>query len=109
VIVVAGGGNAWRPSRLVFKEVTMSMSVSTNDTSREAAEVQQRCFRMLTPTERIRKACAMSRRNRLMAFEAIRRQHPSLPPSDIQLAYIALAYGRALAADVRRWRQERGT
>ena len=85
----------------------MAMPVYTNDTSHEAEAMQLQCFRMLTPAERIQKACAMSRRNRMMAFEAIRRRHPSLSPRDVQLTYIDLAYGSALAADVRRWLQER--
>jgi hypothetical protein len=86
----------------------MHMPVYTNDTSHEAEAVQLQCFRTLTPAERIHKACAMSRRNRMMAFEAIRRRHPSLSPRDVQLTYIDLAYGSALAADVRRWLEERG-
>jgi len=43
-----------------------------------------------------------------MAMEAIRRRHPGLAEDDVQLAYIELAYGGELAAEVRRWRQGRG-
>ncbi|MBM4011748.1 MAG: hypothetical protein FJ286_10255 [Planctomycetes bacterium] len=86
----------------------MSMPAYTSDTADDAAAVQLRCFRELAPAERIRKACVMSRQNRLMAMEAIRRRHPGLAEDDVQLAYIELAYGGELAAEVRRWRQGRG-
>ena len=85
----------------------MSIPAYTSDTAAEAAAVQLQCFRMLTPAERVRKACAMSSRNRLMAMEAIRRRHPGLANDDVQVAYIELAYGGEIAANVRRWRQER--
>jgi hypothetical protein len=83
------------------------MPAYTSDTAAEAAAIQLQCFQKLTPTERVSKACAMSRRNRLMAMEAIRRRHPGLAKDDVQLAYIELAYGGEIAAKVRRWRQER--
>lgn len=79
----------------------------TTDTSIEARAVQLECFRALLPQERIRKACAMSRRATLMAFTAIRRRQPTLTPHEVQLKYLEIAYGPALAADVRRWRRER--
>ncbi len=85
----------------------MSMPAYTSDTTDEAAAIQLQCFRKLTPAERVRKACAMSTRNRLLAMEAIRRRHPGLTKDDVQLAYIGLAYGGEIAAKVRRWRQER--
>lgn len=83
------------------------MPAYTSDTADEAAAIQLQCFRKLTPAERVRKACAMSRRNRLLAMEAIRRRHPGLAKDDVQLVYIELAYGAEIAGKVRRWRQER--
>lgn len=85
----------------------MGMPPYTSDTTSEAAAIQLQCFRKLTPTERVTKACAISRRNRLMAMEAIQRRHPDLAKEDVQFAYIELAYGGEIATKVRRWRQER--
>jgi len=85
----------------------MSMPAYTSDTADEAAAIQLQCFRKLTPAERVQKACAMSKRNRLLAMEAIRRRHPGLAKDDVKLAFIELAYGGEIAAAVRRWWQER--
>lgn len=49
----------------------------------------------------------MSRQVRNMAFDAIRRRHPDLDDSEVQLLFIELTYGRPLADDVRRWKAER--
>lgn len=57
----------------------------------------------MTPHERIRKTCSMSRRVRKMAFKAIRRCHPELDESEVQLLFMELTYGRRLANGVRRW------
>lgn len=85
----------------------MGRPAYTSDTADEAAAIQLQCFGKLTPAERVQKACAMSKRNRLLAMEAIRRRHPGLATHDVQLAFIELAYGGEIAAQVRRWRQER--
>lgn len=85
----------------------MATPAYTTDTSTEAQAVQLRQFRALLPQERIRKACGMSRRGRLMAFDAIRRRYPLAAPNDVRLKYIELAYGSELADNVRRWQQER--
>ena len=49
----------------------------------------------------------MSRRGKRLAIEAIRRRHPGLGPDETRLKYIELAYGAAIADDVRRWQRER--
>jgi hypothetical protein len=85
----------------------MNPPVYTTDTSPDAFAVQARCFRLLTPAQRLRKACAMSHRGKRLAIEAIRRRHPGLGPDETRLKYIELAYGAALAEDVRRWQRER--
>lgn len=84
----------------------MTGSDYTTDTSPEALTVQLECLRKMSPAERIQKTCAMSRQVRKMAFEAIRRRHPSLDESEVQLLFIELTYGKALADDVRRWKAE---
>ena len=78
------------------------------DTSSEAFEVQLDCLRKMSPQERIRRTCAMSRRIKQMAFEAIRRRYPDLSEQQAQLKFIELTYGAALAADVCDWVKERG-
>jgi len=80
----------------------------TTDTSTEALEVQLACLRRMSPQERIRKMCAMSRQVRKMAFDAIRRRHPGLCEREVQLKFIELTYGKSLADNVRRWMQEQG-
>ncbi len=43
-----------------------------------------------------------------MAFDAIRRRHPEFNEEEVRMAFIELTYGKSLADDVRRWKQERG-
>ena len=61
----------------------------------------------MTPQQRIEQTCAMSRQVKRMAFEAIRRRHPDYSEDEVQLLFIELTYGKTLADDVRRWKQER--
>jgi hypothetical protein len=86
----------------------MSSTEYTTDTSPEAMAVQLECMRRLTPQQRVRRSCALSRQVRKMAFAAIRRRHPHLSDRDVQLAFIGLAYGERLANDVRLWQREQG-
>jgi hypothetical protein len=79
----------------------------TTDTSPEARAVQLDCLRKMSPQERIRKTFALSCQVRNMAFAAIRRRHPGLDESEVQLLFIELTYGKPLADDVRRWKTER--
>lgn len=85
----------------------MKPPVYTTDTSPDALAVQAACFRRLAPAERVRKACAMSRRGKRLAIDAIRRRQPGLGPDEVRLKYIEIAYGIALSDDVRRWQGER--
>ena len=66
----------------------VSRPAYTTDTSAEAHAVQLACIRRL-------------------AFEAIRRRHPSYDDAAVRLAFIALAYGSDLAAAVGRWQEAR--
>ncbi len=83
----------------------MNPPVYTSDTSAEAAQLQLEGYRKMSPSERIRKMCAISRRVRLMSFNAIRRRHPEFNDEEVQLKFIELTYGKDLADDVRRWKQ----
>lgn len=85
----------------------MVNALFTTDTSPEALEVQLACLRKMCPQERIRRTCAMSRRVRKMAFDAIRRRHPELGEEEVQLRFVELTYGKLLADDIRRWKAER--
>ena len=80
----------------------------TTDTTSAAFEVQLDCLRRMSPQERIRRTCAVSRRIKQMAFEAIRRRYPDLSEQQVQLKFIELTYGAILAADVCDWMKERG-
>lgn len=81
----------------------------TADTSDEALEVQLGCLRRMSSRERIQQTCAMSRRVRNMAMDAIRRRYPNSSDTDVQLTFIELTYGKALADDVRRCIAERAS
>ncbi len=79
----------------------------TTDTSPEAYAVQLELLRQMPPLQRLRKALALSRQVKQMAIDAIRRHHPGLDEDAIRLKFIELAFGKALADDVRRWQKER--
>ncbi len=100
----------WTPANLattILAHGDMTAGVYTTDTSPEAQAVQLECLRRMTPQDRIRQMCAMSRQVRNMALDAIRRRHPDLDESEVQLLFIELTYGKPLADDVRRWKAER--
>lgn len=92
--------------RLVYNSA-MTKRPLRIDTSADAEAVQLECWRRMTPSERIRKSCALSQQVKRMAFAAIRRTHPDDSEQEVQLRFIELAYGAELAADVRRWMKER--
>ena len=79
-----------------------------DDTTAEAEAVLLDRIREMSPQERLQRGCGLSRRCRLMAMDAMRRLDPSADGRDIRLRFIELAYGSALAADVRSWLQARG-
>ena len=49
--------------------------------------------------------CEMSQLVKRMAFDAIRRRHPGFNEDEVQLLFIELTYGPALANEVRRWKE----
>ena len=95
----------YRSLELTFHAILADMETQryTFDTSPEARAVQLNCLRNMSPNERIRRTCAMSRRVRQMAIDAIRRRHPEFDEGQVQLLFIELTYGKSLADDVRRW------
>ena len=86
----------------------MAPAAIHSDTSRAAAAVQRARLGALSPLERLQKGCALSNRGRRMALDAIRRRYPDADTLEVRLRYLELAYGAAVAADVRRWLGARG-
>ena len=85
----------------------MSTFPYTTDTSAEALEVQLECLRKMTPQQRIRSMCAMSRQVKNMAMDAIRRRHPEFSDAEVRMKFIELTYGEDLANEVRAWKAAR--
>jgi hypothetical protein len=83
----------------------MAMNSQTNsyttDTSEEAERIQSDLLRALSPQERIQKMCILSTSLRRMAFDAIRRFHPTLNDNEVRLKFIESTYGIELANSVR--------
>ena len=84
----------------------MTVAQYTTDTSTDAFEMQLQCLRRMSPQDRIRQTCAMSRRVKQMAFDAIRRRYPGLNEDLVQLKFIELTYGETLAAEICVWMKE---
>lgn len=87
----------------------MAVTTYTTDTSAEAEAIQLELLRQMTPQERIAIMCSLSQSVRKMAFDAIRRRHPEYGEDEVRLAFIELTYGKSLADDVRRSKQESGS
>lgn len=85
----------------------MNSAPYTTDTSPEAEAIQLDCLRRMTPQQRLSRTCALSQQVKRMAFEAIRRRHPDFSERQVQLLFIELTYGKDLAAEVKRWYEER--
>jgi hypothetical protein len=86
----------------------MASGNSTSDTSADALAAQLDRLRRMSPQERLNKSLAWSLDIRQMAFNAIRRRHPTLDEAEVRLRFIELVYGQELADDVRRWQMSAG-
>ena len=84
----------------------MATTSYTLDTSADALEVQLNCLRNMSPQQRMRQTCTLSRNVRKMAFDAIARRHPDFSEELIRLKFIELTYGETLAAEVDAWMKE---
>lgn len=105
--VVGNGGFPQLQASWRFLAIeSISSAPYTTDTSPDAMQLQLSCLRKMTPQQRIRKTCSMSRHVQKMAFDAIRRHNPTLPEEELQLRFIEVTYGAELADDVRRWQQK---
>jgi len=85
----------------------MRQAPYTTDTSPEAYAAQLDLLRQMSPIERLRKTFALSRQVKRMSMDAIRRRHPEFDEDEIRVRFIELTYGKAIAADVARWQEER--
>ncbi len=95
------------PCKQRLYNTNMAINPYTLDTSADAFEVQLSCLRKMSPQQRIRQTCALSRSVKKMAFDAISRRHPEFSDELVQLKFIELTYGEALAAEVRTWMKGR--
>lgn len=80
------------------------------DTTPEAARAQIRMLRQATPAQRFRLTRSLSQTAMELARRALRRRMPQSDETEVNLAFVALWYGKDLAGEVRRylaWR-ERG-
>ena len=93
----------------VSQPKSAALDAVLSDSSADAMAVQLQCIRGMTSQERLRKGCALTNRGRRLAKEAIRRRHPDATEDEGRLHFLAIAYGDAVAGDVRRWLQERAS
>jgi hypothetical protein len=82
------------------------MTYAYQDTSPEALDVQLDVIRNMSPQRRVDLAFQLTAEVRKMGFDAIRRRHPDLDEQAVQLQFIELVYGEALANEVSVWLSE---
>jgi hypothetical protein len=64
-----------------------------SDTSSEAAELQLRLLKSLTPSERVRVAVDLSDAVRETTMAGIRRRHPEYSREEAGRAFLVMLYG----------------
>lgn len=77
------------------------------DTTPEAARVQVELLRRATPAQRFRLVCSLSQTAMELARRALRRRMPGASETEVNLAFVALWYGKDLAEEVRRYLTQR--
>ena len=70
------------------------------DTDKEAWLIQIECFKRMTPTERIKRAMAMTMAAREIARAGIRNCHPNYNEDQVKKALFRMLYGDDLYAEV---------
>lgn len=73
-----------------------------NDTSPAAAEFQIGLLREASPARRVRAVRSLSRSVIELSRRALRRRHPDATEDEIDIAFVEVHYGPALADWVRR-------
>ncbi len=73
-----------------------------DDTSQAAREAQVAVGRLLSPSDRLRRAVEMSESSRQISIEAERRRHPELSEADARAIVLRRAWGTELALCVQR-------
>lgn len=66
------------------------------DTTREAAEVQERLFAAMTPTERLGAALELSESVRRVSMAGLRHRNPDLSEEKLRARFIELLYGTSV-------------
>lgn len=82
-------------------------SAFSGDTSREALRVQYAALRRMTIPERIAAMDDLTRTVRELAYEGLRRRHPTLDAAGIEELYFELVLGKDLAREVLAHRRAR--
>ncbi|MFN3762929.1 MAG: hypothetical protein ACK4WK_06990 [Anaerolineae bacterium] len=80
------------------------------DTTPQAARAQIELLRRATPAQRFYLTCSLSQTAMELARRALRRRMPGASETEVNLAFVALWYGKDLAEEVRRYlaQRERG-
>jgi len=68
----------------------------SRDTSDEAAEVQLRAYRKMTPSDRLRVGLELTRMSRDLLAQGIRTRHPEYSEDEVEWALIRTWLGREL-------------
>jgi len=74
----------------------MAAVTSPLDTSEHVAKLQIDLWRRMTPLERLRLACELTRAAREMCLAGIRRRHPGASEQEVRLRFALIALGPEL-------------
>ncbi|HEY3216213.1 MAG TPA: hypothetical protein VGK93_06935 [Candidatus Eisenbacteria bacterium] len=73
---------------------------SHGDTSREALRVQFAALRRMTPAQRLAMMDDLTQLVQSMAWEGLRRRHPTVTEAELQVLFFELVLGKDLARQV---------
>lgn len=85
------------------------MKTDTSDTNPEIERVQYEILRKLGPAQRVRLMRSLSQEVMQMSWRAIQRASPDASDEEIDLLFVAMAYGDELAGKLRANLAERKT
>jgi hypothetical protein len=83
------------------------MATPLTDTDREADSVHLNLLREAGPTRRAEMALSLSAQVIALARQGIQRAFPEMSDLEVRLRFVELYYGCALAADLRRFLDQR--
>ncbi len=73
------------------------------DTSSEADRIMLEAYRRMTPAEKLRRVCELTRATRLLAMARLREEHPQADERELQLRLAALRFDRRTMIRVFGW------